>query len=86
MKKFNFYGAYLEEMNTLSARQFKKLVNALSVYADTGDFPDKLSKKAYGIFWQIQRVISYERDKEVLSEIRRENGKKGARKRWVNSR
>ena len=86
MKKFNFYNAYLEEMNTLSARQFKKLVNALSVYADTGDFPDKLSKKAYGIFWQIQRVISYERDKEVLSEIRRVNGKKGARKRWVNSR
>ena len=86
MKKFNFYMAYLEEMNKLSARQFKKLVNALSVYADTGDFPEKLSKKAYGIFMQIQRVISYEKDKEILSEIRRENGKKGARKRWVNSR
>lgn len=86
MKKFNFYNAYLEEMNKLSARQFKKLVNALSVYAETGDFPERLSKKAYGIFWQIQRVISVEKDKEILSEIRRINGKKGARKRWVDSR
>ena len=86
MDKFTFYIKYLEGMNTLSGRQFKKLINVLSVYADTGDFPEKLSKKAYGIFWQIQRVISYERDKEVLSEIRRENGKKGARRRWVDSR
>ena len=82
MDKFNFYKVYLDEMNKLNPFQFKKLINALIVYADKGILPDKLSNKAMGIFTEIQRVISVEKDQEILSEIRSKAGKKGAKKRW----
>ena len=82
MKKFNFYNVYLEEMNKLSARQFKKLVNALSVYADVGDLPKGLSYKAMCLFTEIQRVISAEKNQEILAEKRSKAGKKGMRRRW----
>ena len=82
MDKFNFYKVYLDEMNKLNPFQFKKLINALIVYADKGILPDKLSYKAMGIFTEIQRVISVEKDQEILSEIRSKAGKKGAKKRW----
>jgi len=82
MDKFNFYKVYLDEMNKLNPFQFKKLINALIIYADKGILPDKLSNKAMGIFTEIQRVISVEKDQEILSEIRSKAGKKGAKKRW----
>ena len=71
MKKFNFYVGYLEKMNKLNPFQFKKLVNALAVYSDTGELPNNLSNKAMCIFTQFQRVIEYEKNQEMLSEIRK---------------
>lgn len=84
MEKFNFYKVYLEEMNKLSGRDFKKLINALSDYADTSKLPEKLSRKAMCIFTEIQRVISVEKNQEILSELRSKAGKKGMRNRWNN--
>jgi hypothetical protein len=82
MVKFNFYNAYLDEMNKLNPFQFKKLINALAVYTEKGTLPNKLSNKAMSIFTEIQRVISAEKSQEILSEIRSKAGKKGAKKRW----
>ena len=82
MVKFNFYNAYLDEMNKLNPFQFKKLINALAAYKEKGTLPDKLSNKAMSIFTEIQRVISAEKSQEILSEIRSKAGKKGAKKRW----
>lgn len=82
LNKFNFYSVYLDEMNKLSGREFKKLVNALSDYADVSKLPDKLSRKAMCIFTEIQRVISAEKDQEILSEKRSKAGVKGAKRRW----
>lgn len=82
MKKFNFYAAYLTEMNKLNPFQFKKLINALSVYADSGELPSKLSYKAMCLFTEIQRVITVEKDQEILAEKRSKAGKKGMRRRW----
>ena len=84
MKKFNFYCAYLEEMNTLNPFQFKKLVNAICEYSKNGRINQKLSKKAWNIFTEIQRVVSAEKNQEIISEIRRKAGKKGAKNRWKN--
>ena len=84
MDKFNLYKAYLQEMNKLNSFQFKKLINALSEYADSGELPRKLSYKAMCIFTQIQRVITAEKDLEILSEKRRMAGKKGMKHRWDN--
>ena len=82
MVKFNFYNAYLDEMNKLNPFQFKKLINALAAYTEKGTLPNKLSNKAMSIFTEIQRVISAEKSQEILSEIRSKAGKKGAKKRW----
>lgn len=82
MDKFDFYVGYLEKMNKLNPFQFKKLVNALAAYADKGTLPDKLSNKAMCIFTQFQRVIEWEKNQEILSEMRSKAGKKGAKKRW----
>ena len=84
MDKFNFYKVYLDEMNKLNPFQFKKLINALVIYADKGTLPNKLSNKAMGIFTEIQRVISTEKNQEILSELRSKAGKKGMRNRWNN--
>ena len=70
MDKFNFYVGYLEKMNKLNPFQFKKLVNALAAYADTGKLPEKLSNKAMVIFTQFQRVIEVEKEHEILTELR----------------
>ncbi|MBO7517855.1 MAG: hypothetical protein J6T31_01950 [Methanobrevibacter sp.] len=86
MDKFNFYVGYLEKMNKLNPFQFKKLVNALAVYADKGTLPNNLSNKAMCIFTQFQRVIEFEKNHEILSGIRRKAGKKGASRRWGNNR
>ena len=67
MDKFSFYNVYLEEMNKLSGREFKKLVNALSKYADTSELPKSLSKKSNLIFNQVIRVINQEKR---LTDIR----------------
>jgi hypothetical protein len=84
MEKFNFYVGYLEKMNKLNPFQFKKLVNALAAYADTGKLPEKLSNKAMVIFTQFQRVIEVEKEHEILTELRSKAGKKGMRNRWNN--
>ena len=84
MDKFNFYVGYLEKMNKLNPFQFKKLVNALAAYTDTGKLPEKLSNKAMIIFTQFQRVIELEKEEEILSELRSKAGKKGMRNRWNN--
>ena len=84
MDKFNFYVGYLEKMNKLNPFQFKKLVNALAAYADTGKLPEKLSNKAMTIFTQFQRVIEVEKEHEILTELRSKAGKKGMRNRWNN--
>ena len=84
MEKFNLYKAYLQEMNKLNPFQFKKLINALSEYADSGVLPRRLSYRSMCIFTQIQRVITVEKDMEILSEKRSMAGKKGMKHRWDN--
>lgn len=86
MKKFNFYVAYLEEMNKLNPLHFKKLINAICNYVDKGVLPDKLPKRAMCIFTEIQRVISAEINQEILSEVRSKAGKKGAKNRWKTNK
>lgn len=89
MEKFNFYYEYKDLCNLLSARQFRKLVIALSEYAKAKTFPDKLSKKTLVVFMKIKNVMDiewteYEREKkkESLSQIRSRAGKKGMKHRW----
>jgi len=86
MDKFNFYYVYLEEMNRLSGREFKKLVNALSKYADTGELPKSLSKKSSLIFNQVIRVINQEKRLTDISYKRSLAGKKGMKSRWNNKK
>ena len=89
MEKFNFYYEYKDLCNLLSARQFRKLVIALSEYAKNKTFPDKLPKKTLVVFMKIKNIMDvewaeYEKEKnrESLSQIRSRAGKKGMKHRW----
>lgn len=80
--KFNFYKVYLNDLNKLNPFQFKKVINALSKYADSGEVPDKLSPKGNIVFAKIIAVINTEKQMEQAIEQKKEAGKKGARNRW----
>ena len=59
-------------------------VNLETVCGITSKLPEKLSRKAMCIFTEIQRVVSVEKNQEILSELRSKAGKKGMRNRWNN--
>ena len=82
MEKFNFYKAYWDGLDTLNPFQLKKVLKALSKYADTGELPKKLSLKGMAVFNQIQRVILEEKLIEEKKNQAIEAGKKGAKARW----
>ena len=89
MDKFNFYCGYWNLFEKLSARQFRKLIKAVTDYAENKIFPDKLPKKTLLVFMKIKMVLDVEwqeyteqQKKESLSEIRSKAGKKGMKHRW----
>ena len=82
MAKFSFYFGYWDLLGKLSSRQFKKIVRALSEYAEIGKIPDNLPKLSFMIFMDIKRVIDAEKEQEELKEKKIKAGKKGAKKRW----
>lgn len=82
MDKFSLYKIYLTELNKLNVFQFKKIINALSKYADNKTIPNNLSRKSLDIFSEIIRIIDVEIETQDLSEKRSKSGKKGAKKRW----
>lgn len=89
MDKFNFYCGYWNLFKKLSARQFRKLIKAVTDYAENKIFPEKLPKKTLLVFMKIKMVLDVEwqeyaeqQNKESLSEIRSKAGKKGMKHRW----
>ena len=89
MDKFNFYCGYLDLCKDLSARQFRKLIQALVNYTEKKIIPETLPKKTFIIFMKIKMVLDVERkeyeaekEQESLSEIRSKAGKKGMKHRW----
>lgn len=89
MDKFNFYCGYWNLFEKLSARQFRKLIKAITDYAENKIFPEKLPKKTLLVFMKIKMVLDVEwqeyteqQNKESLSEIRSKAGKKGMKHRW----
>ena len=82
MNKFNFYKGYWKGLDTLNPFQLRKVLKALSKYADTLEIPNNLSAKGWAVFNQIQRVIMIEIEQETKRLKRVEYGRKGAKKRW----
>ena len=64
MAKFSFYFGYWDLLGKLSSRQFKKIVRALSEYAEIGTIPAYLPKKSFILFMDIKRVIDAEKEQE----------------------
>ena len=82
MNKFTFYCGYWDLFEKLSARQFRKLMLALTDYVEHNFIPEKLPKKTFLIFMKIKLVIDAEKERDKLIEKRRNAGKKGMKNRW----
>lgn len=80
--KFNFYKVYLNDLNKLRSSQFKKVINALSDYAETGKLPLKLKAKSMMVFSKIIVVIDTEKKIDIELQKKRDAGRKGGKHRW----
>lgn len=85
-KKFTFYTVYINELNKLNPFQFKKVINALVNYANEETVPFNLSGKGQAVFNKIQTVLMAEKLEISKIEKKSDAGKKGAERRWRNSK
>lgn len=79
LRYFKFYYFYKQAFQELNPFAAKKLLLAIIEYSDNGIMPKKLSKKAMKNFESAKRFI------DMDSEINRQNGYLGSKKRWKSN-